>query len=507
MDTALITFMVQTSPYTQSVHLIGSWDNFSKHYTMEHDTKRARGQWRGCYAFTDIICDGDGANGSKRTGGLKMGATYYYYYELDNGTEVHDPSVPFTTSCPYLPGQPVNLLQVPVEVQPIRLRSASVNSLSAIEIMTMNPADKFVAPRPPPPPPTTTRTSKTSPSQVSPKRPARSVSPRSDRSIRTFFGLRLPQESTHRGRSVSLGRTVGEKYNSRSSSPRQNTSVPHSRNASPQSLGVRRHTNPQERIPIVSQSSSRHTGLFTMDALDIPDEIVEEGEEDDDNFAGQLSPHSSYEGDVFTHLSPPPTPLRSPTPRRAKTSTSKPLPGLPESCLVPQPLRLRAFAFEANLPKSHFSTSTEASFNMPRSHFSTSTVSSTSLEARSHFSTSTIATQIGSPSLAKFIFHDTEEEEEDGLVADSEESGDDFTYSPPSEASDGREFSCYSLLEDECSSQQSFQKGSSHSSLSPNSRLTFGGALTAGMLDSAKMTSLEDLMSEVGYLHSVIGGN
>lgn len=69
----------QTSPYTQSVHLIGSWDNFSKHYTMEHDTKRARGQWRGCYAFTDIICDGDGANGSKRTGGLKMGATYYYY--------------------------------------------------------------------------------------------------------------------------------------------------------------------------------------------------------------------------------------------------------------------------------------------------------------------------------------------------------------------------------------------------------------------------------------------
>jgi hypothetical protein len=69
----------QTSPYTQSVHLIGSWDNFSKHYAMERDSKRARGQWRGCYAFTDIICDGDGANGSKRTGGLKMGSTYYYY--------------------------------------------------------------------------------------------------------------------------------------------------------------------------------------------------------------------------------------------------------------------------------------------------------------------------------------------------------------------------------------------------------------------------------------------
>lgn len=46
---------------------------------MERDIKRSRGQWRGCYAFEDIICDGDGRSSSKRTGGLKMGSTYYYY--------------------------------------------------------------------------------------------------------------------------------------------------------------------------------------------------------------------------------------------------------------------------------------------------------------------------------------------------------------------------------------------------------------------------------------------
>ena len=46
---------------------------------MERDVKRSRGQWRGCYTFEDIICDGDGGSSPKRTGGLKMGSTYYYY--------------------------------------------------------------------------------------------------------------------------------------------------------------------------------------------------------------------------------------------------------------------------------------------------------------------------------------------------------------------------------------------------------------------------------------------
>ena len=46
---------------------------------MERDVRRASGQWRGCYAFEGITCDGDGESKPKRTGGLKMGQTYYYY--------------------------------------------------------------------------------------------------------------------------------------------------------------------------------------------------------------------------------------------------------------------------------------------------------------------------------------------------------------------------------------------------------------------------------------------
>jgi hypothetical protein len=46
---------------------------------MEKDVRRGRDQWRGCWAFKDIICDGDGARSPKRNGGLKMGHSYWYY--------------------------------------------------------------------------------------------------------------------------------------------------------------------------------------------------------------------------------------------------------------------------------------------------------------------------------------------------------------------------------------------------------------------------------------------
>lgn len=45
---------------------------------MDRDKRVGPGQWRGCHTFTDIM--GDGPDKSQwRTGGLKMGATYWYY--------------------------------------------------------------------------------------------------------------------------------------------------------------------------------------------------------------------------------------------------------------------------------------------------------------------------------------------------------------------------------------------------------------------------------------------
>lgn len=69
-----------TQPSVQSVELLGSWDNFSKPHRMERDSRRDRGQWRGCHSFQDIVCDGlQSSPEQKRSGGLKMGQTYYYY--------------------------------------------------------------------------------------------------------------------------------------------------------------------------------------------------------------------------------------------------------------------------------------------------------------------------------------------------------------------------------------------------------------------------------------------
>ncbi|EPE08808.1 hypothetical protein F503_04395 [Ophiostoma piceae UAMH 11346] len=159
--TTLYTFFLKTDPSIRTVRLIGSWDNFTMSYAMERDSRREGGQWRGCHTFKDIICDGDASPAAstssfqKRNGGLKQGSTYYYYYEVDASTETHNPALPSTTTCPYLPGQRVNTLDVPSE-KSSRQRSASVSSARRSDFKTMNPADKFVTPRPPPATPAVT---------------------------------------------------------------------------------------------------------------------------------------------------------------------------------------------------------------------------------------------------------------------------------------------------------------------------------------------------------------
>ncbi|KAF2622497.1 hypothetical protein BU25DRAFT_462819 [Macroventuria anomochaeta] len=79
----------------------------------------------------------------KRDGPLKMGGTYWYYYEVDGDKECHNPSQPSTTVCPLLPGQSVNILEIPVEE---RSRSNSIENSSAF---TRNPKDRYLTPVPP----------------------------------------------------------------------------------------------------------------------------------------------------------------------------------------------------------------------------------------------------------------------------------------------------------------------------------------------------------------------
>lgn len=89
-----------TDPEVQSVQLFGSWDNFTASYPMERDLRRGQGEWKGCYTFKDIIASDQDQDLAKiRNGGLKMGATYYYYVSPPSSALHITYQSPFTPYC------------------------------------------------------------------------------------------------------------------------------------------------------------------------------------------------------------------------------------------------------------------------------------------------------------------------------------------------------------------------------------------------------------------------
>lgn len=163
--TTLVTFLFRAPPRVRAVELLGSWDNFTQPYVMHHDRRRGVGTWSGCFKFTNIIFDGDHPYWTKpRSGGLKQGGTYWFYYRLDYDIDAYDDSREWTTGCPLLPGQPVNVIDVPIEVvrPPSRCQSARFASenvegtLASLKSMpryavaqTLDPQDKFAPLEPP----------------------------------------------------------------------------------------------------------------------------------------------------------------------------------------------------------------------------------------------------------------------------------------------------------------------------------------------------------------------
>ncbi|KAK4545191.1 hypothetical protein LTR36_003370 [Oleoguttula mirabilis] len=160
--TTLVTFIFRAPPEVRTIELLGSWDNFTQPYQMHHDRRRGKGSWSGCFKFANIIFDGDTTCWTKpRSGGLKQGGVYWYYYRLDYDVEAYDDSREWTAHCPMMPGQAVNVLEVPSEVvePPSRSRSAGHWELEGTlsswsgpmqHRQTLDPSDKFAALAPPP---------------------------------------------------------------------------------------------------------------------------------------------------------------------------------------------------------------------------------------------------------------------------------------------------------------------------------------------------------------------
>ncbi|EGP90584.1 uncharacterized protein MYCGRDRAFT_108013 [Zymoseptoria tritici IPO323] len=156
--TTLVTFLFGAPLDVHTVELLGSWDNFDRPYQMHHDRRRGTGFWSGCFRFQDIIFDGDGFRPMKqpRSGGLKQGGTYWYFYRLNYDIDTHDARQPSTTFCPLLPGQPVNVIEVPCEIVelPSRCQSAYGEMMGSLlkwqTSQTLDPASKYAMLEPPP---------------------------------------------------------------------------------------------------------------------------------------------------------------------------------------------------------------------------------------------------------------------------------------------------------------------------------------------------------------------
>ncbi|EGR48820.1 uncharacterized protein TRIREDRAFT_61576, partial [Trichoderma reesei QM6a] len=292
----------QTEPSVRSVRLIGSWDNFTMCYSMERDSRRGQGQWRGCFAFQNVMDDDGSPHHPKTSGGLKMGHTYFYYYEVDGSTETFDTTMPHTTACPYMPGQTVNTLQVPIE-RTARFRSASTTSVNLENFRTMDPATKFIKPLPPTPlsPDTNKRRSQSAP-QPSSSSSSRSTSPRS---WKRFFSRKLETPDSQRAASACSQETIFTAYDNVITVP-----SPHARSGrhmSSLSEGARpRDISPTSLSRILREGSHKplrfpsHTAQ--LPPLKIPEDVIEHDEDDEDFAASAVSESLPF----ATVLSPPP---------------------------------------------------------------------------------------------------------------------------------------------------------------------------------------------------------
>ena len=198
--------------------------------------------------------------------------------------------------------------------------------------------------------------------------------------------------------------------------------------------------------------------MHTTTVLVIPDDIEEE---DDDNFASDMSRLSFLEKSILTPLAPPPSGLRFPTPATG-TSTprdlEKPLPMLPE--MMVQPLKLRGVVLGD-------------AANVPRSHFSTSTVSTTSTQGSWRFS--------GGSELTGSEDGDVDDESSADLGRGDESWGGICAYRLPEE-------------------EERVLK-------TVGGRTTFGGMVPFspdGELHEGNLSALQELMSEMGYLGEAI---
>lgn len=230
--------------------------------------------------------------------------------------------------------------------QMLRKRSASLNSMKITDFKTMNPADKYTTPRPAPRAPESLLPRLGSSPQSQSVTSSRSMSPTP--SWRRLFRMRSSSRGSERGRSHDLDErsSTPDTHHDDSRSVASSLGT-RSRDISPESL--RRFLVDDTPAPLSAPGGEERP------ALCIPEDIVEENE-DDDNFAtSAVSENNPFP----TSLSPPPF-------KRSHSDSSMPTVTNASQMTLTQYVAATSdredrpeTAYE--LPPSRFSTSTTAS--------------------------------------------------------------------------------------------------------------------------------------------------
>jgi hypothetical protein len=96
MAAVQLNFSIRTSGSVKTVHLVGSWDNYSRQLPLSKDSSKS-GAWAGKFRFQTSV--------------LQLGGRYWYYYIMDGYHVSHDPAVDYTVEP--TTGRKLNILDVP----------------------------------------------------------------------------------------------------------------------------------------------------------------------------------------------------------------------------------------------------------------------------------------------------------------------------------------------------------------------------------------------------------
>jgi hypothetical protein len=92
------TFSLRVSSGVKSIHLLGSWDNYSSQLPLSKDKSASKsGSWKGTFRFSGAT--------------LEAGQRYWYYYIIDGYHVSHNPSEESTVEP--TTGRQLNILDVP----------------------------------------------------------------------------------------------------------------------------------------------------------------------------------------------------------------------------------------------------------------------------------------------------------------------------------------------------------------------------------------------------------